>query len=43
MARELVRRARGPNSKGEEDLNCTADGYPIIERVFEVPAQFAFV
>lgn len=39
----LVRQAGGGSGMTEEGRDCAADGYPIIERVFEVPAQLAFV
>lgn len=48
FARELVRQAgvgagADAGGIGGGDCHCTADGYPIIERVLEMPAQLAFV
>lgn len=38
MILELVRQAVGSSGMAGEDRNCTADGYLIIERVFQVSA-----
>lgn len=43
VARELVRQAGDDSGMAGEGRNCIADGYPIIERVVEVPAQLAFL